>query len=223
LFDHRINQLIGDVSQNGLTYLDKFAISNLISAIKKIKRKDIHGIWVEAGTALGGSAMIIASLIDTDQQLHLFDTFTKIPPPNSKDGDDVHKRYKEIIEGRAIGINEDQYYGYIEDLISKVKENFNKFNVDMKNVFFHKGLFKDTMHFNEKIAFAHIDCDWYESVMYCLCEIIPNLQIGGIVIIDDYDHWSGCKLAVDEFINTYKDIYNLKIKHKVRFEIERIK
>lgn len=222
LFDQKINQLVGNVSQNGLTYLDKYAINNLICAIKKIRRKDIHGIWVEAGTALGGSAMIIASLMDPDQRLHLFDTFTIIPPPNSKDGDDVHQRYKEIIEGRAKGINQGQYYGYIEDLLSLVKENFIKCNVDIENVFFHKGLFKDTMHFNEKIAFAHVDCDWYESVMYCLCEIVPNLQIGGIVIIDDYDSWSGCKLAVDEFIATYQDIGNFKVRNQVRFEIERV-
>lgn len=223
IFYNHIYDLSKNVSQNGLTYLDKYAITNLINAIIKIKRKKVNGIWVEAGTALGGSALIIAALKNPDNSLHLFDTFNLIPPPNFKDGIDVHMRYKEIIEGKAKGINQDQYYGYVNDLLSQVKSNFHKYKVDITKVFFHKGLFKDTMHFNEKIAFAHLDCDWYESVAYCLHEIIPNLQIGGVVIIDDYDHWSGCKLAVDEFINTYKEICNFKIKHKVRFEIERIK
>lgn len=223
LFRKKINNLTNQIALNGLTYLDKYAISNLIHAIDKITRKRVQGIWVEAGTALGGSAIIISALKQPGQSLHLFDTFTMIPPPNIKDGDDVHLRYKEIIEGRSKGINQNLYYGYIDDLLSQVKDNFNKFEINSEEVFFHKGLFKDTMHFNEKIAFAHIDCDWYESVKYCLNEIIPNLQVGGIVVIDDYESWSGCKLAVDEFISTYKDINKYRTKHKIRFQFERIK
>ncbi len=223
IFYNKTYRTAKEVSLNGFTYLDKYAILNLINSIIKIQQKKVKGIWVEAGTALGGSAIIISSLKSKNQTLHLFDTFTQIPSPDVKDGADVHLRYKEIVEGKAIGINNDPYYGYIEDLLLQVKDNFAKSEIDTENIVFHKGLFTDTMQFSEKIAFAHIDCDWYESVKYCLNEVIPNLQNGGIVIIDDYDHWSGCKLAVDEFINTYSNIDKYKITHNVRFKIEKVR
>lgn len=55
----------------------------------------------------------------------------------------------------------------------------------------------DSMTF--PIAVAHLDCDWYESLMTCLREIEPQLVVGGRFVIDDYYNWSGCTRAVDEF------------------------
>jgi hypothetical protein len=46
---------------------------------------------------------------------------------------------------------------------------------------------------------AHIDCDWYDSVLTCLKNIEPHLAAGGTIIIDDYYVWSECKTAVDEY------------------------
>jgi len=36
--------------------------------------------------------------------------------------------------------------------------------------------------------------------MTCLVQIAPNLSKEGIIIIDDYYHWSGCKTATDEYL-----------------------
>lgn len=62
-----------------------------------------------------------------------------------------------------------------------------------------KGLFQDTLHIGDQVALAHIDADWYESVMTCLTRIAPRLISGGVLVIDDYDDWSGCRTAVDEY------------------------
>ncbi len=35
--------------------------------------------------------------------------------------------------------------------------------------------------------------------MTCLTRIVPRLPAGGRLVIDDYDAWSGCKTAIDEF------------------------
>jgi asparagine synthase (glutamine-hydrolysing) len=35
--------------------------------------------------------------------------------------------------------------------------------------------------------------------MTCLTRIAPLLSVGGRLIIDDYDTWSGCRAAVDEY------------------------
>ena len=61
------------------------------------------------------------------------------------------------------------------------------------------------------IAFAHIDCDWYEPVRFSLTKIIDRLIPGGAIIIDDYYCYKGCPAAVwdtfreklDEFDFTY--------------------
>jgi asparagine synthase (glutamine-hydrolysing) len=49
------------------------------------------------------------------------------------------------------------------------------------------------------VAVAHLDGDWYESTLTCLECIVPYLAPGGCLVIDDYDHWSGCRKAIDEF------------------------
>jgi Macrocin-O-methyltransferase (TylF) len=62
-----------------------------------------------------------------------------------------------------------------------------------------KGLFQNTLNVSGPVAMAHLDGDWYESVMVCLERITPHLVSGGILVIDDYFDWSGCRKAVDEY------------------------
>ena len=70
---------------------------------------------------------------------------------------------------------------------------------------FFQGLFQDTLHPAGPVALAHIDGDWYASVMTCLERIVPVLIPGGTLVIDDYHHWSGCRKAVDEYFADRRD------------------
>jgi predicted O-methyltransferase YrrM len=63
------------------------------------------------------------------------------------------------------------------------------------------------MQIKDHIALAHIDGDWYESVKTCLERIEPHLVSGGVLVIDDYDAWSGCRTAVDEYFSDKKNLY----------------
>lgn len=49
------------------------------------------------------------------------------------------------------------------------------------------------------IALLRLDTDWYESTWYELLHLYPMLIEDGILIIDDYGHWEGCRKAVDEY------------------------
>ncbi len=60
--------------------------------------------------------------------------------------------------------------------------------------------------FPQKIAILRLDTDWYESTKVELETFYPLVQQKGIVIIDDYGHWKGCKQAVDEFLSTHPEI-----------------
>ena len=79
--------------------------------------------------------------------------------------------------------------------------------------------FQDTVHIDQPVALAHIDGDWYESVMTCLQRIEPHLAEGGVMVIDDYDAWSGCRTAVDEYFADKMDRY--RFKHQARLHIIR--
>lgn len=193
--------MVRRVRRNSWTYLEASALRDLRDLVLKIEAQQLEGILVETGCALGGSAIVMASVKRPTRPLEIYDVFGTIPPPSERDGDDVHERYQVIREGRSEGIGGQQYYGYQENLRQRVAEHFAEagFPIEQHSVSLVKGLFEDTLHFTESIALAHIDCDWYESVMTSLQRIVPHLAVGGVLVIDDYYAWSGCQKAVDDF------------------------
>jgi asparagine synthase (glutamine-hydrolysing) len=132
----------------------------------------------------------------------VYDVFGMIPPPTKDDTQDVHDRYRIIVEGRASGIEQDKYYGYEENLYETVCSNLRSFGIDCeeRNVSLIKGLLQDTMQVDQIVAAAHVDVDWYEPVKTCLERIWPSLSLGGSVILDDYHDWGGCRKAADEYL-----------------------
>ena len=62
------------------------------------------------------------------------------------------------------------------------------------------GEVEDTLVVDAPIALAHVDVDWYDPVMTCLERIAPHLSVGGIIVLDDYFDWSGCRKATDDFL-----------------------
>ena len=174
-----------------------------------IERDHVPGVIVETGCALGGSSIVIAASKAHERRLDVYDVFGQIPPPTGKDGADVHARYNVIASGRSTGIGGDRYYGYEHDLLAKVRANFETLGLSPEehNVHFTQGLYGDTLHPSGPIAFAHIDCDWYDSVMTCLLRIVPLLAPGGRMVIDDYFSYSGCRAAVWDYFRPRMDGY----------------
>jgi hypothetical protein len=133
--------------------------------------------------------------------------FGLIPPPSDRDGTDATERYDAIIAGNSKGIEDDPYYGYEPNLLDTVRDNFSAFGIELTTgrVQLVEGLFQDTLVPDGPVALAHIDGDWYDSVAVCLERIWPSLVAGGVIVIDDYDDWSGCRRAVDEFVRVTPD------------------
>lgn len=52
-----------------------------------------------------------------------------------------------------------------------------------------------------EIALLRLDTDWYESTKFELQKLEPLVSRLGVVIVDDYGHWSGAKIAVDEYLS----------------------
>jgi asparagine synthase (glutamine-hydrolysing) len=203
-----------------LTYLKSDRFLSLSREIKRIKRDNIPGDFYELGIALGGSAIFIASQLDGARRFKGFDVFGMIPPPTENDGADTHARYKIISDRKSTGIGGDKYYGYMGDLYDKVVSNFSQFslNVDGDRISLHKGLFQDTLRIGQsnQIALAHIDCDWFDPVYYCLSTISPALSPGGTIIVDDYNDYTGCRRAVNLYMESDKTlIFEKRTPHAV--------
>jgi Macrocin-O-methyltransferase (TylF) len=209
IFNIHHSKLIESIINQKLTYLESPCLWDLMKIAIDNERNGINGIIVEAGCALGGSSIAIASVKNKERQFFIYDVFGMIPPPSDRDGLDAHNRYKVIEEGSSNGIKENKYYGYENDLYSKVISSFKCFFIDPEenNIHLVKGLYEDNLVIDSPISFAHIDCDWYDSVMCCLHRIEPFLSCGGSIVIDDYYCYSGCKDAVDEYFFNKKDEY----------------
>ena len=108
------------------------------------------------------------------------------------------------------GIKGATYYGYQDNLLQTVNQTFRRygFDPDRSHVRFHQGLFEDTLRIAAPVAFSHIDGDRYQSVYCCLSRIEPWLAPGGVLVIDDYDAWSGCRQAVDDYFSERKNDFD---------------
>ncbi len=147
------------------------------------------GNVVECGVWKGGMIASIAEMLGNDYSYYLFDSFEGLPEPNQIDDGLIAKNWygnNNIDNCRA-----DITFASNAMKMSKVKK-----------VYFKKGWFNETIPNNEinTISVLHIDSDWYESVKLCLDNFFPKIVNGGIVIIDDYYFWEGCRKAVNEYL-----------------------
>src|SRR5689334_20223728 len=185
------------VKRQGLTYLSYPELIDLYESVKQVERNEVPGILVEAGCALGGSALVITATKNPERPFRVYDVFARIPPPSEQDEADAHARYATIASGQSDGIKGKRYYGYEDDLRAKVIASFQEAGLapEENSVELIAGMYQDALHISHPIALAHIDCDWYDSVLTCLERISPWISEGGRLIIDDYYSFAGCRKA----------------------------
>ena len=192
------------VKKANLTYLSEEKLASLARCIDYVNGNGVNGDVIECGVALGGSGILLASRMKKRRYTG-YDNFNMIPPPTMADGEDAHRRYEVITSGKSSGIGGKTYYGYRDNLLYETKENFVHFGlpVDGERVCLVQGLFQHTLlDLTTPVALAHIDCDWHNSVRYCLEKIGDIVSLGGLIVVDDYNDWEGCKRAVHSWLET---------------------
>lgn len=207
----RDRDLVVRIRTAKLTYLSDAKLASLIRTCRQVEEEGVKGDFIEAGCALGGSAILIASIKGESRPFSVYDVFGMIPAPTQEDTPDVHERYRLIVQGKSVGIDGNPYYGYEPDLYEIVQTNLKRFGIDVKaqRVQLIKGLLQETLQPTDSIAFAHIDVDWYDPVKVCLERLFPRLSIGGSIVLDDYHDWGGCRKATDEYLRGVSSQFSL--------------
>lgn len=164
-------------------------LRGLYRGVRAVIQNEVPGDFVECGSALGGSAALIALTmrqLAVTRPLWLFDTFEGLPAPTL---DDPDFEIANLYTGSCVGT------------LDEVQTLFERLQV-REQVQFIKGLFQVTLPAAavSQIAFLHIDGDWYESVKACLDNLYDKVAPGGIIQFDDYGYWKGARKAVDEFL-----------------------
>ena len=123
--------LMSRIREERLTYLSEKKLACLVRTARAIEAARLPGAFLEAGCALGGSAILLARVKKADRPLEVYDVFGMIPPPTKEDTPDVHERYRTIVQGQSQGIGGDPYYGYRHDLYEVVQGNFRRFGIEL--------------------------------------------------------------------------------------------
>jgi O-methyltransferase len=197
----RLSRTARAVRRRHLTYLSPKKLRTLERCVDLIEDHQVPGDILEAGVALGGSAILLSTRAEA-RRFHGYDVFGMIPPPGEKDPPEVHERYATIREGRSKGIGSEVYYGYRDDLFEHARRVLAEFGAPVGDrVQLKRGLFEDTLHPTGPVALAHVDSDWYEPVRLCLSRIAPHVPQGGLIVLDDYHDYGGCRQAAAEFLS----------------------
>ena len=190
-------------SVEGFSLLSIERLYAVYQAIGYIANKPIEGAIVECGIWRGGSAMTAAlALLDNEveRDFFLYDTFAGMPKPRSAD--------KELLSGRPAEATW-QTSARFDASIEEVQRNLRTTGYPEQRLHLVQGMVEETIPAQapERIAFLRLDTDWYESTLHELEHLFPRLAPGGVLIVDDYGHWAGCKRAVDEYFEANGPIF----------------
>ena len=178
-------------------------VFSLIEAVDYIHKFGVEGSIVECGVWKGGSMMAVIlrlmELHEKKRELFLYDTFDGMSEPTEFDIDPSGKTAASLLDERY---KSEQDHIWAFSPLEAVKERIYGTNYPKNLINFIKGKVEETIPTTvpEKIAILRLDTDWYESTKHELIHLFPRLVQGGVLILDDYGHWSGAKRAVDEYL-----------------------
>lgn len=145
--------------------------------LEDMARKAPPGDIIEVGVYKGGTAWHLAKVArERGATLYLCDTFTGIPYQDEAMGD-THR----------VG-------DFANTSLGEVKQA-------IPDATYIVGVFPESagaMLDDVKIAFAHLDCDQYQSIKDAVKFLAPKMVAGGIMVFDDYGCLMGANNAVHE-------------------------
>jgi len=180
----------------------------LIQAIKEIHFRNLEGDIVECGVWKGGNLILSQLLIENyklSKKVYGYDTFKGMVRPGDLDVQRITGELAEVEWKNKNKQNQNLWcYSSLEEVQTNIinsVENYNNVRLIQGKV---EETLKDENNLPKTISLLRLDTDWYESTKMELQVLYPRLVKGGILLIDDYGMWDGCRGAVDEY---FKDSY----------------
>ena len=170
-----------------------------VNSIKYLVNSRIEGSIVECGVWRGGSMLTMLKTLnlysEKSRDVYLYDTFTGMSAPSKEDGNFAHEKFK------ALQTGEEESNWCCADL-NDVKSTIKLVDYPQEKIHFVKGKIEDTVPITmpDRISLLRLDMDWHDPTLHALTYLYPKVEPGGVIILDDYGHWAGCKLAVDRFL-----------------------
>ena len=190
-----------------LTMTSPERIFALCQAMEYVVRQSIPGDVVECGVWRGGSmvaaARTLIRLNATDRNLWLYDTFEGMTEPADDDVDWSGRPAGQLLQLADPADAESIWCRSPEE---GVREVLTQTGYPTERLTFVRGPVEETLvrTVPQQIALLRLDTDWYESTRCELEHLFPRLAPGGVLIIDDYGHWQGCRKAVDEYLARHR-------------------
>ena len=146
------------------------------------------GDFVELGCYKGDTSLLLAEVLGgSDKKLWIYDSFEGLPEKSAEDMSVMGENFK----GGELFVTK-----------REVKERFLRAGLPVPII--KKAWFKDLQDEDlpEKIAFAFLDGDFYDSIKDSLKLVESKMNSGAKMIIHDYNNEAlpGVKKAVDEWL-----------------------
>ncbi len=151
------------------------------------RQLSVPGDYVELGCYKGDTSLLLAEILKgTDKKLYIYDSFEGLPEKTGADESVAGENFK----GGELYVTK-----------REVKERFLRANLPVpviKKAWFNELTDGDLP---ERIAFAFLDGDFYESIRDSLHLIENKMVDGGVIIVHDYKNPAlpGVARAVDEW------------------------
>jgi hypothetical protein len=178
----------------------------LIDAVRYVVARGVPGDFAECGVWRGGSVLamllVLQELRVADRDVHLYDTFEGMTEPTEHDTSPVDPPARETWE-QARGRGEQPWAelfapGVFDE--ERVRALLLGTGYPPERLHVVRGPVEETLPgaAPDRLALLRLDTDFYASTRHEMEHLYPLVELGGVLIVDDYGHFDGARRAVDE-------------------------
>ena len=210
-FEPHINERDLEIIQecNPFTLTSVPRIQALLDAVSYCVQRGVSGAFAECGVWRGGSVLaMILKLRDlgaVDRDIDLYDTFEGMTEPSERDTSRYSPPALRTWEEDAGSGKRAWTHWFSPEVFNEdiVRDLLLSTGYPESRIHLVKGPVEQTLPSQApaELSLLRLDTDWYDSTRHELVHLYPRLSIGGVLIIDDYGHWEGCRQAVDEYFS----------------------
>lgn len=191
------------------TMTNLLRVNALVQGVQHVVRRGIEGALVECGVWRGGSVLAMLLALErlgvADRDVYLYDTFEGMTAPDTRDTSPFEPPAL-VTWQHAISRGMRAWHHFFKPDIFNLAQ--------VRDTLLATGYPESRLHFVQgdvlvtiprtapgRLALLRLDTDWYDSTRHELQHLYPRLSTGGVLLIDDYGHWDGCRRAVDEYFS----------------------